>query len=131
MGTAKLDILGLKTLSIIEKTLKHLNKDVDWLYKTFELEDPKIYKMLSKGNTDCIFQLESDMFKSMLKNMKPTSFDDISVATSIGRPGPLSAGLDKQYIACKNGKTNIEYPIHSIENILNNTYGVIAYQEQL
>lgn len=131
LGTAKLDILGLKTLSIIEKTLKHLNKDVDWLYKTFDVEDKKMYKILAQAKTDCVFQLESNMFKSMLKNMKPTSFDDISVATSIGRPGPLSAGLDKQYIACKNGKTNIEYPIHGIENILDNTYGIIAYQEQL
>ena len=131
LGTAKLDILGLKTLSIIEKTLKHLNKDVDWLYKTFDVEDKKMYKILAQAKTDCVFQLESDMFKSMLKNMKPTSFDDISVATSIGRPGPLSAGLDKQYIACKNGKSTIEYPIHGIENILDNTYGIIAYQEQL
>lgn len=131
LGTAKLDILGLKTLSIIEKTLKHLNKDVDWLYKTFDVEDKKMYKILAQAKTDCVFQLESDMFKSMLKNMKPTSFDDISVATSIGRPGPLSAGLDKQYIACKNGKSTIEYPIRGIENILDNTYGIIAYQEQL
>lgn len=131
LGTAKLDILGLKTLSIIEKTLKHLNKDVDWLYKTFDVEDKKMYKILAQAKTDCVFQLESDMFKSMLKSMKPTSFDDISVATSIGRPGPLSAGLDKQYIACKNGKSTIEYPIHGIENILDNTYGIIAYQEQL
>ena len=90
-----------------------------------------MYKILAQAKTDCVFQLESDMFKSMLKNMKPTSFDDISVATSIGRPGPLSAGLDKQYIACKNGKSTIEYPIHGIENILDNTYGIIAYQEQL
>lgn len=131
LGTAKLDVLGLKTLSIIETTLKHLGKDINWLYNSFDIEDKKLYKLLAKAKTDCVFQLESDMFKDMLRNMKPTSFGDISVATSIGRPGPLSAGLDKQYIACKNGKSTIEYPIHGIENILDNTYGIIAYQEQL
>lgn len=131
LGTAKLDVLGLKTLSIIETTLKHLDKDVQWLYDSFDIEDKKLYKLLAQAKTDCVFQLESDMFKDMLRNMKPNSFGDISVATSIGRPGPLSAGLDKQYIACKNGKSAVEYPIHGIENILDDTYGIIAYQEQL
>ena len=131
LGTAKLDILGLKTLSIIEKTLNHLNKDVDWLYDNFDIEDKKLYQMLACAKSDCIFQLESDMFKDMMINMRPTAFNDIAAATALGRPGPLAAGLDKQYIACKNGKSNVEYPIHGIENILDNTYGVIAYQEQL
>lgn len=131
LGTAKLDILGLKTLSIIEKTLDHLHKDVDWLYDNFDIEDKKLYQMLACAKSDCIFQLESDMFKDMMINMQPTTFNDIAAATALGRPGPLTAGLDKQYIACKNGKSNVEYPIHGIENILDNTYGVIAYQEQL
>lgn len=131
LGTAKLDILGLKTLSIIETTLKHLNKDVKWLYDSFDIEDKKLYKLLAQAKTDCVFQLESDMFKDMMKGMKPTAFDDIAAATALGRPGPLTAGLDKQYISCKNGKSDLKYPIHGIENILDNTYGVIAYQEQL
>ena len=131
LGTAKLDILGLKTLSIIEKTLDHLHKDVDWLYDNFDIEDKRLYQMLACAKSDCIFQLESDMFKDMMINMRPTAFNDIAAATALGRPGPLAAGLDKQYIACKNGKSNVEYPIHGIENILDNTYGVIAYQEQL
>lgn len=131
LGTAKLDILGLKTLSIIETTLKHLDKDVPWLYDSFDIEDKKLYKLLAQAKTDCVFQLESDMFKDMMKGMKPTAFDDISAATALGRPGPLTAGLDKQYISCKNGKSDLKYPIHGIENILDNTYGVIAYQEQL
>lgn len=131
LGTAKLDILGLKTLSIIETTLRHLNKDVQWLYDSFDIEDKKLYKLLAQAKTDCVFQLESDMFKDMMKGMKPTAFDDIAAATALGRPGPLTAGLDKQYISCKNGKSDLKYPIHGIENILSNTYGVIAYQEQL
>lgn len=131
LGTAKLDILGLKTLSIIEKTLDHLHKDVDWLYDNFDIEDKKLYQMLACAKSDCIFQLESDMFKDMMINMQPTAFNDIAAATALGRPGPLTAGLDRQYIACKNGKSKIEYPIHGIENILDTTYGVIAYQEQL
>lgn len=84
LGTAKLDILGLKTLSIIETTLKHLDKDVHWLYDSFDIEDKKLYKLLAQAKTDCVFQLESDMFKDMMKGMKPTVFDDIAAATALG-----------------------------------------------
>lgn len=84
LGTAKLDILGLKTLSIIETTLRHLNKDVKWLYDSFDIEDKKLYKLLAQAKTDCVFQLESDMFKDMMKGMKPTAFDDIAAATALG-----------------------------------------------
>lgn len=84
LGTAKLDILGLKTLSIIETTLRHLNKDVQWLYDSFDIEDKKLYKLLAQAKTDCVFQLESDMFKDMMKGMKPTAFDDIAAATALG-----------------------------------------------
>lgn len=84
LGTAKLDILGLKTLSIIEKTLDHLHKDVDWLYNNFDIEDKKLYQMLACAKSDCIFQLESDMFKDMMINMRPTAFNDIAAATALG-----------------------------------------------
>ena len=84
LGTAKLDVLGLKTLSIIETTLKHLDKDVQWLYDSFDIEDKKLYKLLAQAKTDCVFQLESDMFKDMMKGMKPTAFDDIAAATALG-----------------------------------------------
>lgn len=84
LGTAKLDILGLKTLSIIEKTLDHLHKDVDWLYDNFDIEDKRLYQMLACAKSDCIFQLESDMFKDMMINMRPTAFNDIAAATALG-----------------------------------------------
>lgn len=131
LGTAKLDILGLKTLSIIEKTLDHLNKDVDWLYDNFDIEDKKLYQMLACAKSDCIFQLESDMFKDYLQEMKPTCFDDIAATTSLLRPGPLSAGMHHQYAKRKHGLEKTEFPLHGIENIVGDTYFVIAYQEQL
>lgn len=131
LGTAKLDILGLKTLSIIETTLKHLNKDVQWLYNNFDIEDKKLYKLLTQAKSDCIFQLESDMFKDYLKEMKPTCFDDIAATTSLLRPGPLSANMHHQYANRKHGKEETNFPLHGIENIISNTYSVIAYQEQL
>lgn len=131
LGAIKYDILGLKSISIIDKTLKHINKDFNWLYKNANLEDPKIYKMLAKANTDCVFQLESDMFKNMMKIFKPTCFDDIAAATALGRPGPLSVGMDKQYANRKHGKEEITYPLRGIENILSKTYGVMPYQENL
>lgn len=131
LGTAKLDILGLKTLSIIETTLKHLDKDVQWLYNNFDIEDKKLYKLLAQAKSDCVFQLESDMFKDYLKEMKPTCFDDIAATTSLLRPGPLSANMHHQYAKRKHGLEKVELPLKNIENILDNTYGVIAYQEQL
>lgn len=131
LGTAKLDILGLKTLSIIETTLRHLDKDVQWLYNNFDIEDKKLYKLLAQAKSDCVFQLESDMFKDYLKEMKPTCFDDIAATTSLLRPGPLSANMHHQYAKRKHGLEKVELPLKNIENILDNTYGVIAYQEQL
>ena len=131
LGTAKLDILGLKTLSIIETTLRHLDKDVQWLYDSFDIEDKKLYKLLAQAKSDCVFQLESDMFKDYLKEMKPTCFDDIAATTSLLRPGPLSANMHHQYAKRKHGLEKVELPLKNIENILDNTYGVIAYQEQL
>lgn len=131
LGTAKLDILGLKTLSIIETTLKHLDKDVQWLYDSFDIEDKKLYKLLAQAKSDCVFQLESDMFKDYLKEMKPTCFDDIAATTSLLRPGPLSANMHHQYAKRKHGKEDLVVPLRGIENILNNTYSVIPYQEQM
>lgn len=131
LGTAKLDILGLKTLSIIETTLKHLDKDVQWLYDNFDIEDKKLYKLLAQAKSDCVFQLESDMFKDYLKEMKPTCFDDIAATTSLLRPGPLSANMHHQYAKRKHGKEDLVVPLRGIENILNNTYSVIPYQEQM
>lgn len=131
LGTAKLDVLGLKTLSIIEKTLSHLGKDVNWLYDNFNIEDKKLYELLAQAKSDCIFQLESDMFKDYLQEMKPTCFDDIAATTSLLRPGPLSANMHHQYANRKHGKENSTVPLRGIENILNNTYFVIPYQEQM
>lgn len=131
LGTAKLDILGLKTLSIIEKTLDHLHKDVDWLYDNFDIEDKKLYQMLACAKSDCIFQLESDMFKDYLQEMKPTCFDDIAATTALLRPGPLSAGMHHQYAKRKQGLEKNELPLRGIENILDKTYGVIPYQENV
>ena len=131
LGTAKFDVLGLKTLSIIEKTLSHLGKDVNWLYDNFDIEDKKLYDLLAQAKSDCIFQLESDMFKDYLQEMKPTCFDDIAATTSLLRPGPLSANMHHQYANRKHGKESSTVPLCGIENILNNTYFVIPYQEQM
>lgn len=131
LGTAKLDILGLKTLSIIETTLRHLDKDVQWLYDSFDIEDKKLYKLLAQAKSDCVFQLESDMFKDYLKEMKPTCFDDIAATTALLRPGPLSANMHHQYAKRKQGKEDLVIPLRGIENILSNTYYVIPYQENV
>ena len=130
-NAVKLDVLGLKTLSIIEDTLKNLNKTIDWLYEVANIEDHNIYEMIANSETDCVFQLESDMFKDMMKYLQPTDFQDIVAATSLGRPGPLSQGMDKDYSHRKHGREEISFILPRIENILDRTYGVICYQEQL
>lgn len=134
INAIKLDVLGLKTLSIIQDTLQHIDKNLtfDDLYKNVNqnLNDQKIFKMLSNKKTDCVFQLESDMFKGLVSQIQPESLDDITAITSLGRPGPLSAGMHEAYAKRKSGKEEVQTLLRGCEDIFGNTYGVLVYQEQ-
>jgi len=129
----KLDILGLKTLSIIQKTLQHINPtyQMEDLYKMADVADEKIYQYIRSGKTDAVFQLSSNIMKNIIKEIKPTEFNDIVAINAAARPGPLKVGFDKLYADTKNGKIQPQYPIRNCEDILHETYGVILYQEQL
>lgn len=129
----KLDILGLKNISIIRRTLYNISPDLTFndLYDVVDINDPKIYEYISSKQTDAVFQLESDMMKGLIGDIKPTEFNDIIAVNSLGRPGPLSANMPQDYAAIKNGNKEISYPIKGCEDILDETYGVISYQEQL
>ena len=131
LGLLKMDFLGLKNLTIIEKTLNAIkvrhNKDVD--IENIPLDDEKTYKLLQRGDTSGVFQLESSGMRRYLKELVPTEFEDIIVMISLYRPGPME--LIPDYIARKHGKKEIKYTHPKLEPILKNTYGVGVYQEQM
>lgn len=133
LGFLKMDILGLANLSVIQDTIQLVKEirgeeiDID----NIPLDDKKTYDLLSSGETAGVFQVESDGMREMLKNMKPSVIEDIIAALALYRPGPLSSGMDRQYINRKHGRESVEYPHPSLEDILKETYGVILYQEQI
>lgn len=131
IGIIKYDILGLKNLTTIEDTLSTIGKDFEWLYDNIDLEDKNIYKFINEGKVDAVFQVESNMMKGLIKDIRPDSINDLIAINSLGRPGPLSANMHKDYASVKNGSKQIEYVIRNCEDILDPTYGVICFQEQL
>lgn len=129
----KYDFLGLKTVSVIDKTLKAIDETLTWedMYEAVELDDEGVFEMICDRKTDVIFQIESDLFKGIIKDMQPTHMNDIVVLTSLGRPGPLQAGMHTKYNNRKNGLEDVVMPVHSTEDIVGDTFGTIVYQEQV
>ena len=131
LGLLKMDFLGLKNLTIIEDTLSRIyviqNKKVD--IENIPLDDEKTYKTLQLGNTTGVFQLESEGMKKYLKELKPTTFEDIVALVALYRPGPMQ--FIPEYIARKHNKKKIEYLHPKLKSILEKTYGIMIYQEQL
>jgi len=131
LGLLKMDFLGLKNLTIIEETLKVIKKikgkEID--ITNLPLDDKKTYKLLQRGDTTGVFQLESEGMKRYLVQLKPTELEDIIAMIALYRPGPI--GLIPDYIARKHKRKKIEYLHPKMKPILENTYGVMIYQEQL
>ncbi|MGE6259336.1 DNA polymerase III subunit alpha [Heyndrickxia sporothermodurans] len=131
VGLLKMDFLGLRNLSLLERIVvsirKGLKKNID--IKQIPLNDGMTYQLLSKGNTTGIFQLESDGMRNVLKRLKPTEFEDIVAVNALYRPGPMEN--IPLYIDRKHGIEQIVFPHSDLEPILNKTYGVIVYQEQI
>lgn len=129
----KYDFLGLKTVSVINQTLKAIDESLEWkdLYQAVSFDDEGVFEMICNRETDSVFQIESDLFKSIIKDMQPTHLNDIVVLTALGRPGPLQAGMHTKYNNRKNGKEPIVYPVPNIEDIIGDTFGTIVYQEQV
>ena len=129
-GLVKFDLLGLKTLTVINKTvelLKKINIEVD--IKKIKLDDPKIFDLLREGNTIGLFQLESAGMRDALVNMKPNKFEDIIALVALFRPGPMQN--IPVYNQCKHGEKEPDYLHPKLKKILEPTYGVIIYQEQV
>lgn len=131
IGLLKMDFLGLRTLSILERTLhwvKELfSKDID--FRMISDADPETYTMLGRGDTTGIFQLESAGVRRVLREMKPTEFEDIVSVLALYRPGPME--FIPKYIQGKHGLVNVVYPHPTLEPVLADTYGIIVYQEQI
>ncbi len=129
-GLIKFDFLGLKTLTVINKTQKLINKkDKNFKIENIKFDDQKVFDLLSKGNTVGIFQLESAGMREALMKMKPNHLEDIIALVALYRPGPMSN--IPTYNDCKHGKQKPDYLHPYLEEILKPTYGVIIYQEQV
>jgi len=131
LGLLKMDFLGLKNLTIIEDTLAKIYKIYDRKIdiENIPADDKEVYKLLQKGECIGVFQLESDGMRRYLKQLKPTQLEDIIAMVALYRPGPMQFIPD--YIAGKNQKKKIEYFHPKLKPILEKTYGVCIYQEQL
>lgn len=124
-GLLKMDFLALKNLTLINEILKEINLDFD----DIEINDIETIKLFSRGDTQGIFQFESPGMINFLKKFNPTNFEDIIASIALYRPGPMDN--INTYINRKKGKEKIEYITESLKPILNNTYGIIVYQEQI
>jgi DNA polymerase III subunit alpha len=133
IGFLKIDLLGLKNLTLIKKAVGLIKKNhniainIDLL----PLKDTKTFELLQAGKTSGVFQLESSGLKDVLRKLKPTVFEDIIAVNALYRPGPLGSGMVEDFILRKNGKQKIDYLFPELEPILAETYGVIVYQEQV
>ena len=137
IGLVKFDFLGLRTLTIIDKAIKSINNDLaskneDLLdISTLDLNDSKVFELLSAGKTTAVFQLESPGMKDLIKRLQPTRFEEIVALLALFRPGPLDSGMHDEFVNRKNGKVPVTYPHKLLEPVLSETYGVILYQEQV
>ncbi len=141
-GMLKMDFLGLKTLTVIHDAvemvkarhgeLKHpTTGDVYEDMDAVPLDDPEVYRMLAKGGTSGVFQFESNLANDKLRAMKCDRFDDLVATNALIRPGPLDSGMTDVYIRRKLGREEVTYPHPDLEKVLEPTYGVIVYQEQV
>ncbi len=133
LGLLKMDFLGLRNLSTIERSLELIEEntgsrpDIDRV----PLDDPAVYAMLARGDAMGIFQLEGGGMRALMRSLRPDRFEDIIALVSLYRPGPLGAGTHNLYADRKNGRVAVEYPHPDLEPILAETYGIMVYQEQV
>jgi DNA polymerase-3 subunit alpha len=133
VGLLKMDFLGLSTLTLIRDALDEIKRteQFDLDIDAVMLDDAKTYKLFADGQTYGVFQFESAGMRELLRKAKPERLDDLIALNALYRPGPLKSGMVDDYIARKQGKTEVKYELTQLVPILGDTYGVIAYQEQV
>lgn len=133
IGLLKMDFLGLKTLSILQRALENIKKvhglDVD--LESIPIDDAKSYHLLQQALTLGIFQLESAGMRNLIARLKPSVFEDIIALLAMYRPGPLGSGMVDDFVERKHGRKSLAYPHPDLEPVLKDTYGVFLYQEQV
>lgn len=138
VGLVKFDFLGLRTLTIIDWTLKAINRKRSMLGEPLiedldkmPLDDAKTFELLKSCETTAVFQLESRGMKELIKRLKPDVFEEITALIALFRPGPLQSGMVDDFIARKHGHALVHYPHPKLASVLSATHGVILYQEQV
>jgi DNA polymerase-3 subunit alpha len=132
LGLLKMDFLGLRTLTVLDdavKILRHQGIDLD--LDDVPLDDPEVYRLFCDGRTSGIFQFESRGMTDLLRRARPSKFEDLAAFNALYRPGALSVGMVEEYIQRKLGKKKVKYILPETHDILEETYGVIVYQEQV
>ena len=133
VGLVKFDFLGLRTMTVIDNAVRNIiaqGKPAPDM-ENLSTDDQNVYDMLSRGDTDGIFQLESSGMRKYLRMLKPSGFEDLVAMLALYRPGPLNSGMVDEFIKRKHGEIEVTYPLPELENCLKDTYGVIVYQEQV
>jgi DNA polymerase-3 subunit alpha len=133
IGLLKMDFLGLTTLTVLQDTVRMIEKnrgvkvDIDNL----TLDDEQTYKLFARGDTTAIFQFESHGMRDILRRYQPSRIEDLTALNALYRPGPIQGGMIDDFISRKTGKTKVSYELSQLKDILEETYGVILYQEQV
>jgi DNA polymerase-3 subunit alpha len=133
LGLLKMDFLGLRNLSVIERTLDLIESAsgerpaIDHV----PLDDPLTYEMLQKGDTIGIFQFEGSAMRNLVRSLAPTEFEDVAALNALYRPGPMAANMHNEYADRKNGRKPVTYQHADMAEVLGDTYGVCVYQEQM
>jgi DNA polymerase III subunit alpha len=133
MGLLKMDFLGLRTLTVIDDALRSIRQqegtsiDIDEI----PLDDPEVYRLFQEGRTKGVFQFESGGMVDLLRKARPTRFEDLAALNALYRPGALDAGMVDEYVRRKNGQSKAKYLVPAMKEILEETHGVIVYQEQV
>jgi DNA polymerase III subunit alpha len=133
IGLLKMDFLGLTTLTILHDAVKMVerNRNIKIDLESLPLEDEAAYKLFSRGDTTAIFQFESHGMRDILRRYHPSRIEDLTALNALYRPGPIQGGMIDDFINRKQGKTKVAYELPQLKDILEETYGVILYQEQV
>ena len=136
IGLVKFDFLGLKTLTVIQNAVNFIRRDFDENFdiESIDDEDQEVYDYISEGKTTGVFQLESSGMKDLCSRLQPGTIDDITAINALYRPGPMGLGMHDEFIERKFGRKEVDYFFEgekSLEPILQDTYGIIVYQEQV
>ena len=138
IGLVKFDFLGLKTLTVIDYAVKMIraaaepgSAEANFILEEMDYSDPAVFALISSGDTDGVFQVESSGMKDLCARIQPNSLEDLTAINALYRPGPLGSGMVDDFIDRKHGRQEIRFDVESLSEILKDTYGVILYQEQV